>query len=179
MRQIVLASVAVIVLSVTIAAGATAGTPKGNVGRAFVDAYVQVEEGFNIHTPSPQVLGTAHIQVHAYDFDPTHPESSFQQQADEVWFSCTPVSGPDPCRAFPQGNVKFVDQVAPDFVAISADGGFTFLGLEDGGAPGNAAAGGSTAIGTPITSDWISWAQPGSGRSWAAYLISGNVTISY
>jgi hypothetical protein len=179
MRQIVLASVAVIAVSVTIAAGAPAATPKGNVGRAFVDAYVQVEEDSNIHTPFPQILGTAHIQVHAYDVDPAHPQSSFEQQSDEVWFSCTPLSGPDPCRAFPQGNVKFVDQYASDAVAISADGGFTFLTLKDGGTPGNGSAGGTTTLGTPITNDRIGWAQPGSGRSWSGYLLSGNVTINY
>ena len=49
-------------------------TPKGHVGRAFADAYVQVEADFGV---SPQVLGIAHIQVHAYDFDPSHPASAF------------------------------------------------------------------------------------------------------
>src|SRR5919198_36471 len=113
MRQIVIAVAVAVTASVIMGAGAAAGTPKGNVGRAFVDAYVQVEEGFSISTPHPQVLGTAHIQVRAYDFDPTHPQSSFDQQSDEASFSCAPVSGTDPCRAFPQGSVKFVDQVAP------------------------------------------------------------------
>jgi hypothetical protein len=178
MRLFGLATI-VAVVGITVAAGATAGTSKGNVGRAFVDAYVQVEEGFSISTPHPQVLGTAHIQVRAYDFDPTHPQSSFDQQSDEASFSCTPVSGTDPCRAFPQGNVKFVDETAPDSVSISADGGFTFLSLEDGGTPGNGAAGGSSAAGTSVTNDWVRWAQPGSGSSWAAYLIAGNVTINY
>jgi hypothetical protein len=74
--------------------------------------------------------------------------------------------------------VKFVDQVASDGVAISAVGGFTFLSLEDGGTPGSGSSG-STALGTPITNDWLVWAQPGSGESWRAYLLAGNVTINY
>ena len=82
-------------------------------------------------------------------------------------FSCTVVTGTNPCVAFPQGNVKFVDQTAPDSVSISADGGFTFLTLEDDGTPGNGASGASTTIGTPITNDWIRWAEPGSGESWS------------
>ena len=178
MRLIGLASIVVLAAGITVVAGATAGTPKGNVGRAFADAYVQVEQGFSISTPHPQVLGIAHIQVRAYDFDPTHPESSFQQQADQVSFSCTSVSGTDPCASFPQGNVKFVDQVAPDAVSISADGGFTFLSLDDGGTPGNGSSA-STALGTPITNDWVRWAQPGSGESWTGYLLAGTVNINY
>jgi len=179
MRLLGLASVAAVAAGIVVTSGATAATSKGNVGRAFADAYVQVEENFTIHTPFPQVLGIAHIQVHAYDFDPSHPQSSFDQQVDDVSFSCTPLSGTDPCAAFPQGNVNFVDQVAPDSVAISADGGFTFLSLIDGGNPGNGASGGTTTLGTPITNDRITWAQPGSGRSWTGYLLSGNVTINY
>jgi hypothetical protein len=178
MRQIGLAIAVAAMASVTVAAGSTAATPKGNVGRAFADAYVQVEENFSIHTPNPQVLGIAHIQVRAYDFDPAHPQSSFEQQSDEASFSCIPVSGTDPCVAFPQGNVKFVDQVAPDDVAISADGGFTFLSLNDGGTPGNGSSA-STALGTPITNDSVVWAQPGSGESWRGYVLAGNVTINY
>ncbi len=178
MRQIVIAVAVAVMASVIIGAGAAAGTPKGNVGRAFVDAYVQVEEGFSVSTPNPRVLGTAFIQVRAYDFDPAHPQSSFDQQSDQASFSCTPVSGIDPCVAFPQGNVKFVDQVAPDDVAISADGGFTFLSLGDGGTPGNGSSA-STALGTPITNDWLVWAQPGTGESWRAYVLAGNVTINY
>ena len=68
---------------------------------------MQVEQDANIHTRFPQVLGIAHIQVHAYDFDPSHPVSSFQQQSDQVSVSCTSLStlgGDDPCAEFPQGQ---------------------------------------------------------------------------
>lgn len=75
MRLIGLASIAAVIAATGVVAGATAGTPKGNVGRTFVDAYVQVEQGFSVSTPNPQVLGTARIHVRAYDFEPTHPRA--------------------------------------------------------------------------------------------------------
>ena len=188
MRKIFLAGVVSVAASAIMASGVTAGTSKGGVGRAFADAYVQVEQDANIHTRFPQVLGIAHIQVHAYDFDPSHPVSSFQQQSDQVSVSCTSLStlgGDDPCAEFPQGQMAvFVDHTdGTTFVSISmsdpATLRSTFLTLQDGGTPGNGPTGATTSLGTAITNDWIRWAFPGSGISWTGYLLSGNVTINY
>ena len=57
MRKIFLAGVVSVAASAIMASGVTAGTSKGGVGRAFADAYVQVEQDANIHTRFPQVLG--------------------------------------------------------------------------------------------------------------------------
>jgi hypothetical protein len=180
MGRISLAILVALAACATAVVGSSSAATKVHAGHAFADATVQVEENFSIHTPNPQILGVAHIQIHAFDVDPTHPQSSFQQQDDQVSFSCTAVSGDNPCVAFPQGNVKFADQVADNDVAISADGGFTFLSLVDGGTPGNAAVGtGTTPAGGTATKDSITWAQPGSGRSWTGYLLAGNVNINY
>ena len=179
MRLFGVAGIVAVVAGISVGAGATA-TPKGHVGRAFADAYVQVEADFGV---SPQVLGIAHIQVHAYDFDPSHPASAFDQQSDEVGLSCTPVTGTNPCVAFPQGQtLNFVDHITPDSASISMsapNSTVTFLTLVDDGVPGNAATGQSTATGTAITNDWIRWALPGSGISWTGYLLAGQVTVNY
>jgi hypothetical protein len=186
MRLSLLAATLALAASLTAAAadGGTA-TPNGQAARVFAEAYVQVEQNFSSFVQFPTVLGTARIKVQAYDYDPSHPLSSSQQQSDQARLSCTPVTGTDPCAGFPQDEtIYFVDRdgQTPSDAIISTPGpafAVTFLTLHDGGAPGNGATGETTILGTPVTNDWISWGNLAGlpNVSWSAYLLGGNVTI--
>jgi hypothetical protein len=186
MRLSLLAATLALAASLTAAAadGGTA-TSNGQAARVFAETYVQVEQNFSSFVQFPTVLGTARIKIQAYDYDPSHPLTSFQQQSDQALLSCTPVSGTDPCAGFPQHEtIYFVDRAeqTPSSAGISTPGpafAETFVTLHDGGAPGNGATGQKTILGTPITNDWISWGNLGvlPNVSWSAYLLGGNVTI--
>ena len=120
-------------------------------------------------TPVP----TGHVEILAYDDDPSIPADSSTRQPDRVSFVITYDSGftwtPDAVGVFygSDGSV---------FIAVTAWGFATFR-LIDGGNPGSRPTGELNG-GFPVTTDGMRWSTFGLCNDGWFYLTSGNINIS-
>jgi hypothetical protein len=130
----------------------------------------------------------AHIQVHAWDFDPTPPTFIGQPQGDEGWISCDgDCTNYLPAARTPIAWVQFYPGPNPPSnvatVTFNWGGSANFrtgiMGLVDGGAPGNGLTGAiDSSTGEPSTTDEISFGSPSGRPSFVGYVLEGQVTVA-
>jgi len=175
-RVIVLLAIAGLSTAATALAGSAEPTPLR--GASWVKAEFTAESWWGSVMGQPRTLaGVARIQVHAWDTDPVHPNDEFDRSNDVGWVRCDPVGSPQ-CFHFPNGgertNIRWLVIGRRDSGVLFANmstGAGSYLGLEDGGAPGN------EPVGFLLTRDAFGDSSGLAPPGQSGPLLGGNITI--